>query len=458
MYAKALICTFLILFFVQARGQSTYSYTNPCTGTINTVPVQPGGVAVTYYGEIRVFQPSDFYTGVFENWAQSVYSSFGSTNPCASVVGLPTGINIAQGTTINFMGIINSLDAIRDVASSATSAASSLPSNSISQSGNGNNQNSNSSGGNSSQSNSTGGTTNGGGGQNSTGSGNAGSAGQPTSQNGQGQGPSGRSTGGGTQESGSTGERSEGGGSTNVVESSVKTTQSQGGEESNGGSNGGGKGGPRNNAPSIVLSSDLAGFNFKDSDVSFGGKFNGGYTALRWDGARSYGVVADYTTSLRGPNISGFYAFVKDKRIDILSCAATIGFDTKFTAYATVSGGQMWNLGKNKKAKALYMLTASIGKVYQERFLGTATILGGMYDFKVGKRIEMKVMGLYVYAPYVVYYTDILLKSPHVILPVVGTNIGITKKFKININFGGAYAMNEDVLNYTVMMGSRLAL
>ena len=70
----------------------------------------------------------------------------------------------------------------------------------------------------------------------------------------------------------------------------------------------------------------------------------------------------------------------------------------------------------------------------------------------------MKVMGLYVYAPYVVYYTDILLKSPHVILPVVGTNIGITKKFKININVGGAYAINEDVLNYTVMMGSRLAL
>jgi len=70
----------------------------------------------------------------------------------------------------------------------------------------------------------------------------------------------------------------------------------------------------------------------------------------------------------------------------------------------------------------------------------------------------MKIMGLYVYAPYVVYYTDILLKSPHVILPIVGTNIGITKKFKININTGGAFAVNEKALNYTVMIGTRLLL
>jgi hypothetical protein len=67
-------------------------------------------------------------------------------------------------------------------------------------------------------------------------------------------------------------------------------------------------------------------------------------------------------------------------------------------------------------------------------------------------------MGLYVYAPYVSYYNDILLKSPHVVLPIIGTNIGITKKFKININGGGAWAIQENALNYTVMMGTRFLL
>jgi hypothetical protein len=118
----------------------------------------------------------------------------------------------------------------------------------------------------------------------------------------------------------------------------------------------------------------------------------------------------------------------------------------------------MWNLNKSKSLKALYLATASFGNVYGEKFLGTAFIAGGMYDWKVSKRIDVKLMNLFIYAPYVSYYNDILLKSPYVIMPIVGTNIGITKKFKFNINFGGAYAINENIMNFTLMFGTRFAL
>ena len=104
------------------------------------------------------------------------------------------------------------------------------------------------------------------------------------------------------------------------------------------------------------------------------------------------------------------------------------------------------------------MITASYGNVYGESFIGTAAIVGGMYDIKLSKRIDVKLLGLYVYAPYVSYYNDILLKSPHVVLPIIGTNIAITKRFKININGGGAWAIKENALNYTIMMGTRLAI
>jgi hypothetical protein len=104
------------------------------------------------------------------------------------------------------------------------------------------------------------------------------------------------------------------------------------------------------------------------------------------------------------------------------------------------------------------MLTGSFGSVYEEAFVGTAAIAGVMYDLKVSKRIDIKLMGLYVYAPYVSYYNDILLKSPHVVLPIIGTNIGLTKRFKLNINGGGAWALNENALNYTIMMGTRFLL
>jgi len=104
------------------------------------------------------------------------------------------------------------------------------------------------------------------------------------------------------------------------------------------------------------------------------------------------------------------------------------------------------------------MATGSFGRVYKEAFIGTAAITGAMYDLKLGKRIDIKLMGLFVYAPYVSYYNDIVMKSPYVVLPSIGTNIGITKRFKFNINGGGAWAINEKALNYTITMGTRLML
>ena len=111
-----------------------------------------------------------------------------------------------------------------------------------------------------------------------------------------------------------------------------------------------------------------------------------------------------------------------------------------------------------RKFKAVYMITASVGQIYKESYYGSAAIIGGNRDFKIGKRIDVKTMGLFVYAPFVRYYDDVVLKSPFVILPIVGMNLGVTKTFKLNFNFGGAYSIGDNVLNYTIMMGTRLAL
>ena len=210
------------------------------------------------------------------------------------------------------------------------------------------------------------------------------------------------------------------------------------------------------NKPTVVLSSDFTGFNFKNNDVVYGGKATGGFTSMRWDGRRTHGFLVDYTSITRGPNVTAFYAFVSKKRIDLLSLTGTASFYGKGSIYGTLALGQMWSIKKN--AKVLYLATASWGYVYQESFIGTAFITGGMYDWKVAKRLDIKLMGLFIYAPFVSYYNDIVLKSPYVVMPVVGTNVAITKKFKLNINMSGTYAIKEDVLNFTVMLGTRFAL
>lgn len=622
MYARCILIALLFwLTPILVSGQSfNYSYVDPCTGVTKTINVPSNGVTVTYYGQIKTFSTSAFYSGEFESWAQGVYSSFGNNNPCASIVGLPTGINIAQNTAINFLSIMNSLSAISDLTSMSGGGATNIlsgvgsmqnsqekknskkdksASQNNTQTQGGQNVNSqNTEAPNQGQTQPTGQQTNSGAqgqnpvtgtqGQSTPGSGSNGqnsvqgnqtnqsnntqgqgsqssgqtpvnnnSQGQPTNQqntntqqqNGNNNNSSSNTSGGsgtsgnvannpqstsgqsgagtnGTQQGGSkespAGNQQNGGNagseqsSTNQNQNSNSTNangnttpgsngQSQGnGSESNqgqsGGQNGqqvnglnskpasppnqssekpnteeqgktdliggsvssiGGSSNPGNkngNRPNILASSDLVGFNFKNSDLNYGGKFTGGYTSLRWDGLRSHGFLIDYTTALKGPNITGFYAFIRKKRIDLISATATIGFDTKPTAYGTLALGQMWNIGRSNRLKAVYMLTGSFGSVYGAPFIGTAGIVGGTYDWKISKRLDVKIMGLYVYAPYVSYYNDILLKSPHVVLPIIGTNIGITKRFKININGGGAWAIKENALNYTVMMGTRLLL
>lgn len=232
------------------------------------------------------------------------------------------------------------------------------------------------------------------------------------------------------------------GGSTNTIKGTTTSSGSSKSKE-------GGK-------PSVVASSDFVGFNFQDSDVTTGLKVTGGYTSLRWDGKRSWGILADYTSALQGPNITGFYAILKPKTTTILSGTLTIGFEGIGSLYGTLSGGQMFSFQKVKSLKVIYMATVSYGAVFRTQFLGTAVIAGGMYDLKVGKRLDIKLTNLMVYSPYVSYYNDLVLASPFVMLPSVGTNIGITKKFKFNINAGGAWSLGNSTLNYTITCGTRL--
>ena len=246
-----------------------------------------------------------------------------------------------------------------------------------------------------------------------------------------------------TQEESTTTEGTEGEGKTNITAGASTTVKSTPTSKE------GGK-------PTVVASADFVGFNFKNSDVKVGAKATGGYTAMRWDGKRSYGVLGDYTSALKGPNITSFYAWVKPKSIILTSATLTIGFEGNRSLYGTMAAGQMFTFQKPKSLKLLYMGTVSYGNVYRESFLGTALIAGAMYDMKVGKRFDIKLMNLLVYAPYVSYYNDVVLKSPYVMLPSIGTNVRITKKFKFNINAGGAWDLKTSALNYTVTCGTRM--
>lgn len=465
------------------------------------------GVTVSYYGQLATFQPTDFYNGSFESWTNNVFASFGGGNPCGELVGMPTAVTITQNSIFNTIGIINSLNSIADLAGGSTnmlsgslgsiSNSSNEGGGSSGRSNKNNNQNTNGNNGNNSSgsgtttggnSNTNGSTANSGnssqgsgsssssssssssnsGGAGSSGNGNSGSS----SSGGSGGSGSGSQTSGQSSEtagSGGSGNPTEGSGNSGITEESSGQTNVLGGttnsvrsesDAETGASGGGGKsaGKSEGGKPTVVASSDFVGFNFQNSEVKTGLKATGGYTALRWDGVRAHGILADYTSAQLGPNITGFYAWLQPRRTTLLSGTLTLGFEGLGSQYITVAIGQMRSFDKIPKLKVVYMATGSMGYVYKEPFIGTAAIAGGMYDWKANKRIDIKFMGLFIYAPFVSYYDDIILKSPYVVMPSIGTNIGITKRFKFNINAGGAWAIKEAAINYTVTCGTRLLI
>lgn len=489
------VISIFICIFISFSAQSqtyNYSYTDPCTGNLKTiiVPIN-GNLTVSYYGEIGSFGYNDFVNGAFETWAAGIFDQYGQNSPCATVVGVSTTVTVTQNTTFTVLGILNSLSSIADVASSGATnilggSVSSIGnagsggdnSNKEEKNNNGNNNSNNNSNANNSNSNTVnpGSTSNettgqGNGGTTQETSPEAGSSGttEPTSGS-EGTGGTGSETqqeGTGGEVSGN-GEGSGGNGSGTQTEgegSSQTETQSQ--EEGPGKSNITGtattttKNAPSKSEggkPSVVASSDFVGFNFKNSEVNYGAKATGGYTALRWDGQRSWGALADYTSALKGPNITGFYAWIRPKSVTLLSGTATIGFDGNKSLYGTIAAGQMFTFKKVPNLKAVYMGTVSYGQIFREEFLGTALIAGLMYDLKLGKRFDLKLMNLMVYAPYVSYYNDIVLASPYVMLPSIGTNLRISKRFKFNVNAGGAWDLKTAALNYTVTMGTRIMI
>lgn len=471
---KKFITILLIMFTGLAFGQTyTYSYNDPCTGVLKSLVVPSNGITVSYYGQINTFSPLDFQSGAFETWTNDIKSSYGNFNPCASIVGVATSLDMAQTSAMNVLGIMNSLSAITDIVGSIGGSVNTTGTiGSINNSTSSNNKKEEKSGsgaGNATQGpNSTGGssTTTGGsstetptggeatqtppssstssetGGTTTTGTGTTTETGTATGTGGTSEGGTGGNGAPKTEEPPKT---EEGGGQSNVLGGTTKSIQRS--TEKNG-----------NSAPTIVLSSDFAGFNFKENDVDYGGKGSAGYTSVRWDGLRTHGVMVDYTSAMNGPNITAFYGFLGKKRIDLISVTGSFGFTGLGSRYVTFAFGQMWSLKKPKNMKLIYMLTGSAGEVYREKFIGTAAIAGAMYDWKVGKRLDIKFTNLFIYAPFVSYYDDVVLKSPYVIMPLIGTNIGITKKFKLNMNFGTTYAINENVMNFTFMLGTRIGL
>ena len=67
-------------------------------------------------------------------------------------------------------------------------------------------------------------------------------------------------------------------------------------------------------------------------------------------------------------------------------------------------------------------------------------------------------MFVMVYSPYVFYYEGMWNQSGFLAVPFLAVDYKLTKKFKLNISFSGVQQINDQPLNYQVLLGAKAFL
>ena len=495
------VLIFLVLGF-SSYGQYVYTYTDPCTGILNSVTIyQPSGsVTLFYAGQYNTFTQAQLQAGAFELWVQTVNATAPpGSNPCAGAGGaISTGSNATTGTNTatNISGIVgvaaNIGGSLGSGAASSTGGATggstsnndnngSGSNNSTggststggSGSGSGSSGSSGSSGGNTGNGGGSGGSTGSGGGSGSTGgSGGSGSGGGATGGSGGGQGGdnSGNGTGGGGDAGGvdtgtNTGGTSDGGTDAGAAGGTENTSTASGGDSesssSEGGGGGGGKAKPKSKQEKIGRGALIGAGDFvvvrNSSDIKETGmdnfKFNMSLTHVNTKQTFIKGINFNYTTGENVLNSTLYGSYKKDGFMGVFSNSTMTNFKTDiFNTTTLLAAQKLWivtpMLGTN----------FTIGKIGDSDFQNWSIVAGGYTNLKGFRAIAGNVMLLGIYSPYIFYYEGQWYKSGLLFVPLANVDFKVTNTFKWSISFGGAYQYKADILNYQLSTGTKIML
>lgn len=467
----------LLVLGFSSYGQYVYTYTDPCTGILNSVTItQPSGsVTLFYAGQFNTFTQAQLQAGAFELWVQSVNATAPpGSNPCAGAGGtISTGSNASTGTNTatNVSGIVGVAANIGgSIGSNAGSGASTGASTGGGDAGGagdagGGDEGETGEGGESSGSSS--GSGGGGGGAKVTGGGSGGSSsggggggsGQPSG------GASGTSSGGGTSSSSGTGGTTDGGGTdAGSAGGGESTTTASGGDSessSSEGGVGGGKAKPKSKQEKVGRGALIGAGDFvivrNSSDIKQSGmdnfRFNMSITHVNTKQTFIKGVNLNYTTGENVANVTAYGSYKKDGFMGVFSNSTMTNFKTDIFNTTTILVAQkVWivtpMLGTN----------FTLGKIGESDFQNWSVVAGGYTNFKGIQALSGNVMLLGIYSPYIFYYEGQWYKSGILLVPLANIDFKITSTFKWSLSFGGAYQYKADVLNYQLSTGTKIML
>ena len=510
---KAIISLLFLLSSVYSLGQGfTYSYEDPCTLKTKEIyiPNPNGSVALSYNGQTQSFTSAQLQSGALENWINQVNSQ-NPAGPCS-------GIGLSQNTTVNAIVAQNNIAVITTVLSALgdMSSVSSIGGASIEgviQADEKVSSNNNENGDNPKTKNN--GTTNNNGGNSTTTNGNTGTSQSGGNQNngsgvGNGTNPQGGTTSSPTVPSTTGGQPSQSTVTPNTNNPTTPNTNNPTGNNQNS-QNGG-----QNNQNSPVVSGNQnsqGGFSnitggvnsvradavekkdkeeSKADDVTSSSTQSSSSTKSKVAAVRkgslmmtgdivtissatgvdpsqvrvnmsiissntkntfAKGALLNFTTSINNSNLTLFVSYRHKKSTTILANSSMINFDKDF--FNTVSVMESYRFGKITGTVGVNLTMGNIG---ESKFQSLSTLAGVLGGFKLNKKMNMTTMFVMVYSPYVYYYEGLWHKSGFLAVPFLAADYKITKKFKLNLSFSGINQINDQTLNYQVLIGAKALL
>lgn len=433
-----LITILLFLAPLVSYGQWSYTFTDPCTLTQQTIQMgSSNSIALNYFGNVQTFTQVDFTNGTFDSWMDLVTQA-NSSSPCQSVtqVIMNTTSSVAVQNTIgvitNIMGVLGG-DMIPQAISASSAPVAEAIDNAAGDDEEGEESSSGSSSGSQSSNNSSSGSSSG----SSDGSGSSQSSGG--SDNTSGSGTSTGGTEGGTEE-----ESAEGAGGTSLANSiSNAVDGGDGSAEAN------------KNSGSLIASGDIVVIDNRDNSNGRQVKVVGSITHANTKQNKIQGALFTYTTVTNDFSLTLYKSWINPKRTFNLVGANTTMTDFNQNHLNTTTALESFKFGK-KKFTGMAGLNFTIGKL-GERNLQNLSAVGGVHrNFRVTPKITTSALILGVYSPFTQFYEGKWWDPGVLIVPFSSWDIQITKTFKYNISFTGVWQSGGNALNYQVLTGGKI--
>lgn len=490
---KAIIILLFLLSSVYSLGQGfTYSYEDPCTLKTKEIyiPNPNGSVALSYNGQTQSFTSAQLQSGALENWINQVNSQ-NPAGPCS-------GIGLSQNTTVNAIVAQNNIAVITTVLSALgdISSVSSIGGASIEgviQADEKASSNNDENGDNPKTKNN--GTTNNNGGNSTTTNGNTGTSQSGGNQNngsgvGNGTNPQGGTTSSPTVPSTTGGQPSQSPVTPNTNNPTTPNTNNPTGNNQNSGGFSnitGGVNSVRADAVekkdkeeskvddatssstqsssstkskvatvkkgSLMMTGDIVTISSATGADPSQLRVNMSIISSNTKNTFAKGALLNFTTSINNSNLTLFVSYRHKKSTTILANSSMINFDKDF--FNTVSVMESYQFGKITGTVGVNLTMGNIG---ESKFQSLSTLAGVLGGFKINKKMNMTTMFVMVYSPYVYYYEGLWHKSGFLAVPFVAADYKITKKFKLNLSFSGINQINDQTLNYQVLIGAKALL